>query len=110
MPALPSVATCTVKPSAISLEPDIFRRTRHRTRIPAAIRSASARVKSPEITADALIGLLKKPWWVGPLIAGVSYNHYHSDKPAEPAAVSGYEVAHNRGNLPRNGRVVVVAS
>lgn len=59
---------------------------------------------------DTLIGLLKKPWWVGPLIAGVSYNHYHTDKPPEPAAVSGYEVVHNRGNLPRNGRVVVVAT
>jgi hypothetical protein len=59
---------------------------------------------------DTLIGLLKKPWWVGPLIAGVSYNHYHADKPPEPAAVSGYEVVHNRGNLPRNGRVVVVAT
>jgi hypothetical protein len=57
-----------------------------------------------------LIGFLKKPWWVGPLIAGVSYNHYHSEKPPEPAAVSGYEVVHNRGNLPRNGRVVVVAT
>jgi hypothetical protein len=58
----------------------------------------------------ALLGLFKKPWWVGPLIAGVSYNHYHADKPAEPTAVSGYEVVHNRGNLPRNGRVVVVAT
>ena len=58
----------------------------------------------------ALIGLLKKPWWVGPLIAGVSYNHYHTDKPPEPTAVSGYEVVRNRGNLPRNGRVVVVAT
>ena len=57
-----------------------------------------------------MIGFLKKPWWVGPLIAGVSYNHYHADKPPEPAAVSGYEVVHNRGNLPHNGRVVVVAT
>jgi hypothetical protein len=58
-----------------------------------------------------LIGFFKKPWWVGPLIAGVSYNHYHADKPPpEPTAVSGYEVVHNRGNLPRNGRVVVVAT
>jgi len=59
---------------------------------------------------DALIGFLKNPWWVGPLIAGVSYNHYHTDKPPEPTAVSGYEVVRNRGNLPRNGRVVVVAT
>jgi len=59
---------------------------------------------------DALIGFFKKPWWVGPLIAGVSYNHYHADKPAEPASVNGYEVVHNRGVLPRNGRVVVVAT
>jgi len=59
---------------------------------------------------DALIGFLKKPWWVGPLIAGVSYNHYHADKPQEPAAVSGYEVVHNRGHLPRNGKVVVIAT
>jgi hypothetical protein len=67
-------------------------------------------VRSLEKNEDALIGFLKKPWWVGPLIAGVSYNHYHADKPPEPAAVSGYEVVHNRGNLPRNGRVVVVAT
>jgi len=59
---------------------------------------------------DTLIGFFKKPWWVGPLIAGVSYNHYHTDKTPEPAAVSGYEVVHNRGNLPRNGRIVVVAT
>jgi len=59
---------------------------------------------------DALIGFFKKPWWVGPLIAGVSYNHYHADKSPEPTAASGYEVVHNRGNLPRNGRVVVVAT
>ena len=57
-----------------------------------------------------MLGFFKKPWWVGPLIAGVSYNHYHAEKSAEPAAVSGYEVVHNRGNLPRNGRVVVVAT
>jgi hypothetical protein len=58
-----------------------------------------------------LIGFLKKPWWVGPLIAGVSYSHYNSSKPPEqPAAVSGYEVVHNRAVLPRNGRVVVVAT
>jgi hypothetical protein len=65
---------------------------------------------SPLENEDALIGLFKKPWWVGPLIAGVSYNHYHTDKTPEPAAASGYEVVHNRGNLPRNGRVVVVAT
>jgi hypothetical protein len=65
---------------------------------------------SPFGDEDALIGIFKKPWWVGPLIAGVSYNHYHADKPPEPAAVSGYEVVHNRGNLPRNGRVVIVAT
>jgi hypothetical protein len=59
---------------------------------------------------DALIGFFKKPWWVGPLVAGVSYTHYSASKPPEPVAVSGYEVVHNRGNLPRNGRVVVVAT
>jgi hypothetical protein len=64
----------------------------------------------PLADEGALLGFFKKPWWVGPLIAGVSYNHYHADKPAEPAAVSGYEVVHNRGNLPRNGRIVVVAT
>jgi hypothetical protein len=57
-----------------------------------------------------LIGLLRKPWWVGPLVAGVSYSHYNGGKPPEPPAVSGYEVVHNRGNLPRNGRVVVVVT
>jgi len=60
-------------------------------------------------TRDGLIGFLKKPWWVGPLIAGVSYNHYHADKSQEPAALNGYEVVHSRAVLPRNGRVVVVA-
>jgi hypothetical protein len=65
---------------------------------------------SPLKYEDALIGFFKKPWWVGPLIAGVSYNHYHADKTPEPAVVSGYEVVHNRGNLPRNGRIVVVAT
>ena len=65
---------------------------------------------SPLEDEDALIGFFKKPWWVGPLIAGVSYNHYHADKTPEPAAVSGYEVVHNRGNLPRNGRLVIVAT
>jgi len=57
-----------------------------------------------------LIGFLKKPWWVGPLVASVSYSHYHANKPAEPATVSGYEIVNNRGILPRNGRVVVVAT
>ena len=59
---------------------------------------------------DALIGFLKKPWWVGPLIAGVSYNHYSTGKPPEPTAASGYEIVRNRGTLPRNGKVVLVAT
>ena len=58
----------------------------------------------------ALIGFLKKPWWVGPLIAGVSYNHYSTGKPPEPTAASGYEIVRNRGTLPRNGKVVLVAT
>src|SRR5262249_34714009 len=52
----------------------------------------------------------KRRWGVGPRIAGVSYNHYHADKPQEPAALNGYEVVHSRAVLPRNGRVVVVAT
>jgi hypothetical protein len=57
-----------------------------------------------------LIGLLKKPWWVGPLVACVSINHQAANKPAAPATVSGYEIVYNRGILPRNGRVVVAAT
>jgi len=57
-----------------------------------------------------LIGLLKKPWWVGPLIAGVSYNHYSTSKLPEPTTVSGYEIVRNRGTLPRNGKVVLAAT
>jgi hypothetical protein len=57
-----------------------------------------------------LIGFLKKPWWVGPLIAGVSYNHYSTGKPPEPTTASGYEIVRNRGTLPRNGKVVLVAT
>jgi len=58
-----------------------------------------------------LIGFFRKPWWVGPLFASVSFSHYHAaNKPAAPAAISGYEVVNNRGILPRNGRVVVVAT
>src|SRR5438067_9372304 len=38
------------------------------------------------------LGFLRKPWWVGPLVAGVSYSHYSGGKPPEPPAVSGYEV------------------
>ena len=62
-------------------------------------------------SGDGLIGFFRKPWWVGPLVAGVSFNHYQTmSKPAAPAAVSGYEVVANHGILPRNGRVVVVAT
>jgi hypothetical protein len=57
-----------------------------------------------------LIGFFKKPWWVGPLVACVSINHQAGNKPAPPAAVSGYEVVNNHGILPRNGRLVVVAT
>jgi hypothetical protein len=58
-----------------------------------------------------LIGFFRKPWWVGPLIAGVSFSHYQSaTKTAAPAPVSGYEVVNNRGILPRNGRIVIVAT
>jgi hypothetical protein len=59
-----------------------------------------------------LIGFFKKPWWVGPLVACVSIGHQAAtNKPATPgAAANGYEVVNNRGILPRNGRVVVVAT
>jgi len=59
---------------------------------------------------DGLIGFFKKPWWVGPLVACVSINHQAANKPATPATVGGYEVVNNHGILPRNGRVVVVAT
>jgi hypothetical protein len=61
---------------------------------------------------DGLIGFFKKPWWVGPLVACVSIGHHAAtNKPAAPsAAANGYEVVNNHGTLPRNGKVVVVAT
>lgn len=61
---------------------------------------------------DGLIGFFKKPWWVGPLVACVSIGHHAAtNKPATPSsATNGYEVVNNHGTLPRNGRVVVVAT
>jgi len=57
-----------------------------------------------------LIGFLKKPWWVGPIVAGLSVAHPSANKPAGPAADSSYEITNSRGILPRNGRVVVIAT
>jgi hypothetical protein len=60
---------------------------------------------------DGLIEFFRKPWWVGPLVASVSFSHYQTaNRTAALAAVSGYEVVNNRGILPRNGRVVVAAT
>ena len=60
---------------------------------------------------DGLIGFFKKPWWVGPLVACVSIGHRAAtNQPATPAAFSGYEVVNNHATLPRNGRVVVLAT
>ena len=58
-----------------------------------------------------MIGFFKKPWWVGPLVACVSFGHQAAtNKAPTPAAASGYEVVNNHATLPRNGRVVVVAT
>ncbi len=57
-----------------------------------------------------MIEFFKKPWWVGPLIAGVAISHPSTTKLAGPAGVTGYEKINNRGTLPRNGSVVVVAT
>jgi hypothetical protein len=61
---------------------------------------------------DGLIEFFKKPWWVGPLVACVSIGHHAAtNKPATPSsAANGYEVVNNHGTLPRNGKVVVVAT
>jgi hypothetical protein len=57
-----------------------------------------------------LIGFFKKPWWVGPLVACVSIGHHAATNKSATPAANGYEVVNNRGTLPRNGRVVVVAT
>jgi hypothetical protein len=57
-----------------------------------------------------MIEFFKKPWWVGPLVAGLAFGHQGTTKPAGPAGVTGYEKINNRGPLPRNGSVVVVAT
>jgi hypothetical protein len=51
----------------------------------------------------------KKPWWVGPLAAGVAVSHPHADKPARPADLGEQKVAAS-AVLPRYGQVVVVAA
>ena len=54
----------------------------------------------------------KKPWWVGPLAAGVAFTHPHADK-AEKSTGS-IRQSEQRvtafGTLPRYGSVVVVAA
>ena len=57
-----------------------------------------------------MIEFFKKPWWVGPLVAGLALGHQGTTKPAGPAGVTGYEKINNRGTLPRNGSVVVIAT
>lgn len=56
-----------------------------------------------------MIEFFKKPWWVGPLVAGVAISH-PTTKPAGPAGVTGYEKIVHRGTLPRNGSVVIIAT
>ncbi len=57
-----------------------------------------------------MIGPFKKTLVVGPLIAGVSLTHQSANKPTGSEAGNGYQVVNNQGMLPRNGRVVVVAT
>jgi hypothetical protein len=59
---------------------------------------------------DDVIALLRKPWWVGPVVAGLSVGQPSGNKPAEQTDASGYEIVNNRGILPRNGRIVVIAT
>ena len=39
-----------------------------------------------------MIGFLKKPWWVGPIVAGLSVAHPSANKPAGPDADTSYEM------------------
>ncbi len=57
-----------------------------------------------------MIEFFKKPWWVGPLVAGVAISHPSITKPAGPVGVTGYEKINSQGTLPRNGSVVVIAT
>ena len=54
----------------------------------------------------------KKPWWVGPLAAGVAFMHPHADKTEKPTASirTNEQRVTAQGILPRYGSVVVVAS
>ncbi len=54
----------------------------------------------------------KKPWWVGPLAAGVAFMHPHADKPE--LTTGSIRTSEQRvtafGTMPRYGSVVVVAA
>jgi hypothetical protein len=59
-------------------------------------------------TRARLREFFKKPWWVGPLAAGVAVSHPHADKPATAVDLSEQRITVS-GTLPRYGSVVVVA-
>lgn len=54
--------------------------------------------------------LFKKPWWVGPVAAGLAIGHPSATKPTGLSHVTGYQRIDNRGTLPRYGSVVVIAT
>jgi hypothetical protein len=62
-------------------------------------------------TEGGLREFLKKPWWVGPLAAGVAFMHPSAPKPKGSVSTSGsYQRVNSSGLLPRYGSVVVIAA
>jgi hypothetical protein len=58
-----------------------------------------------------LLGFFKKPFWFGPLVAGLSMAVGHPGEPKYTGSVgaSAYQRVNNSGALPRLGRIVVLA-